>query len=868
MNYSAHVGRVGALAVALGVGAAVAAGPGLAFAEETESETPSVGVEAPAEPADDVETTVADENDTSAEPDTSGVEAELEAELEAEFEEEFDGAPEPEEPEVTVPDEQPSDHEFPPSARQVEEPPAQEEEDEVPVPDPVDPPTVNAPEPSFGALAAFDSPSAEANEEPSVGTLPVVNQAPAPSNPLVALFTAPLRIVGDVLAAFTGGGTTPTGENPLFAALLAFVRRPFDTFSRTFANQAPVISAALVVENEDGTFTITTDASDPDGDPLTISSTNGEDGTVTKTGTATFVYTPPADWDGEDTLTLTASDPGGLFGFNRKSATFVVTIAGGQGDPTQPEVTVPPTVTPDGKAEAEFQFDPEKVTNVTVAPGFEPRYWNVTETYDPETGRYEVVLTPTQAGQLRAALGLDTTDTLGLQVTTTDTQTMQPLAFRMASFAAPAGPDYTVNLPDIPAGHFEVGDPIATGATDPAGVVVTKRYAYVVNTGPDSSVSVIGADPDEADYRQVVAVIPVGQSATVPALVGESVYVIDGLGFLTVIDTTDNTASAPVDTGVAGGAFPVVSPDQTRLYVVNPQLGYVAVLGVDPADTATYQKVIATIEVADEGPQIVVNDDGSITVTAQLPMAGVLNGDGTRLYVVRDNQTYVATPMGTAEFSFTSELVIIDTSTSERVGDPVPLGDVFGYFPAGDGEFLYIPTMDLNGFVVGESPDVSSIIGGVTVVDVRDADNPVILAELPAGVMPMNVALSPDKSLAYVVDGGTGTIWLIDTANQEVLDLDPAPSCSSAVTARTPWCRCGSCATRPSPKPPYRERHPPTTRPRPAPPARGNRSSTAARPRRRSASARSPAPRPPAAASASRSRPRPSARMRRKPRCG
>lgn len=350
---------------------------------------------------------------------------------------------------------------------------------------------------------------------------------------------------------------------------------------------------------------------------------------------------------------------------------------------------------------------------------------------------------------------------------------MQPLAFRMASFAAPAGPDYTVNLPDIPAGHFEVGDPIATGATDPAGVVVTKRYAYVVNTGPDSSVSVIGADPDEADYRQVVAVIPVGQSATVPALVGESVYVIDGLGFLTVIDTTDNTASAPVDTGVAGGAFPVVSPDQTRLYVVNPQLGYVAVLGVDPADTATYQKVIATIEVADEGPQIVVKDDGSITVTAQLPMAGVLNGDGTRLYVVRDNQTYVATPMGTAEFSFTSELVIIDTSTSERVGDPVPLGDVFGYFPAGDGEFLYIPTMDLNGFVVGESPDVSSIIGGVTVVDVRDADNPVILAELPAGVMPMNVALSPDKSLAYVVDGGTGTIWLIDTANQEVLDLDP-----------------------------------------------------------------------------------------------
>ncbi len=56
----------------------------------------------------------------------------------------------------------------------------------------------------------------------------------------------------------------------------------------------------------------------------------------------------------------------------------------------------------------------------------------------------------------------------------------------------------------------------------------------------------------------------------------------------------------------------------------------------------------------------------------------------------------------------------------------------------------------------------------------QDPDNPSVVAEVPTGNLPVNVAFSPDKSLAYVVDAGTGTIWVIDTANQEVLDLDPA----------------------------------------------------------------------------------------------
>ena len=50
MNYSMYIGRVGALAVALGVGAAVATSPGIAFAQETESDTSNVGTEATSNP--------------------------------------------------------------------------------------------------------------------------------------------------------------------------------------------------------------------------------------------------------------------------------------------------------------------------------------------------------------------------------------------------------------------------------------------------------------------------------------------------------------------------------------------------------------------------------------------------------------------------------------------------------------------------------------------------------------------------------------------------------------------------------------------------------------------------------------------------
>ncbi|MCT7660240.1 Ig-like domain-containing protein [Mycobacterium deserti] len=840
MKYSMYIGRVGALAVALGIGAAVASGPGIALADDTESNGSPAGAEAPSSPPADQPENAAEgsgggtdnENKVTDPPDmqVSGSTVDTgthdddtvvidEADAGGDVDEETeDGIDESEGTDVTDGlvdgDGNATDKSGLGGAQG---------DGSVGAPAPpsntanIQPPVMSnaantgnvagaqrlagggaddnsADIPSFSTTALAD-PTVE-TETFSVHAL--TQAAPAPQNPISALFTLPLRIVSDVLTSIAGGPNMPPGENPLFLGLLAFVRRQFAPFERTFSNQAPIITGALVDENDDGSFTVTvrpSDASDPDGDALTFSAGDGAEGTVEKTGANTFKYTPGEDFDGDDAFTLTASDPGGLFGYNRKSATVTIDIvAPDDGDPTQPENPQPPVQNEDGTAEAELQFDPDKVTNVTVAPGFEPKYWTYQETYNAETGEYEVVLTPTQAGMLRASLGLDTTDSLGLAVTTTETQTIQTFALRSASFAAAAEePDYTINLPDVPAGHFEVRDPVFTSPDDaapeksyPAGVVVTDRYAYALSShllaGGTPTLSVIGADPDKADYLQVIDEIPIGGTAMLLTQSGDRLYIASG-NSLQVIDidgtdpideADDNALLAPIDFGQPGAAVPIASPDGKTLYVINQQARKIFVVDTDPANITTYHTVIDEIAVADS-PTVVDNGDGTRTVSAQFPLSAAFNADGTRMYLVRNGQAYTqnTTTFAISDFRYSGEIVTIDTTTNEVVGTPLPLDGDYGYFASSDGKYLYVPALTMNGFDPTQDTDISQVTGSVNVVDVQDPDNPVIVANLPTGNLPVNVAFSPDKSLAYVVDAGTGTIWVIDTVNQEVLDIDP-----------------------------------------------------------------------------------------------
>ena len=341
-----------------------------------------------------------------------------------------------------------------------------------------------------------------------------------------------------------------------------------------------------------------------------------------------------------------------------------MTIAPNDGSlPPPPEVVTEPTERQDGSGEFDtvLQYNPDTTANVSAAPGFEPKYWTVvSEEYDPVAGEYTAVLKPTQAGQLRAALGLDTTDQLKLNVTGQQ-QTVQTFALRSTSgdeqFGALAAddPDQALNLPAPPAGRFEVGTPIVTSPEDadptkaaPAGTVVTDRYAYVVNSklfgGGTSTVSVIGVDPSKPDYLQVVDNIELSGSgnALLAQFAGDRLYVSQSNGTVTVIDTDgsdpadeadDNTVLDPIEVGEPGGVNPIVSPDGKRIYLVNQSGGKVYVIDTDPANTATFDTVIDEIPVADP-PVVVDNGDGTTTTTAQFPLSGALSADGTRLSLI------------------------------------------------------------------------------------------------------------------------------------------------------------------------------------------------------------------------------------------
>ena len=67
--------------------------------------------------------------------------------------------------------------------------------------------------------------------------------------------------------------------------------------------------------NEDGTFRITakqllSNASDPDGDPLSITNlklTEGQ-GTLTSNANGSWTFTPAADWNGEVAFSYSITD--------------------------------------------------------------------------------------------------------------------------------------------------------------------------------------------------------------------------------------------------------------------------------------------------------------------------------------------------------------------------------------------------------------------------------------------------------------------------------------------------------------------------------------------------------------------------------
>ncbi|MCV6979995.1 tandem-95 repeat protein [Mycolicibacterium pulveris] len=336
------MGRVGALAVALGVGVAVATGgSGLALADTgSAGDSPSSGTSS----SDGTQTESAsvddeadgDDDGDGVDPDVDDVaDAELSADaavaIDDEEYEDYDDADNVDEPETDVDDQEDAVETVEPeslvtqrdSGLQVDLDGGSERiGDTVSVAEPADDryadeltEEVQQPAESLTSRVRVDTlldePASQlstvlADDEPT--------PTPTPTTTSSDVFGIAGTWVAALLAPFVAPGPKAPAEPPLIWALLGWVRREFQ---RTFLNHTPTPVVDDITTSEDTPITVdVVSGTDPDavvGDVVTLTKvTPPQNGTVTYDG-GVLTYTPNADFHGTDTLTYTISDEASPF---------------------------------------------------------------------------------------------------------------------------------------------------------------------------------------------------------------------------------------------------------------------------------------------------------------------------------------------------------------------------------------------------------------------------------------------------------------------------------------------------------------------------------------------------------------------------
>ena len=336
MGYGRFVGRVGVLAVALGIGLA---GPAVASADTTDDSTAgesrsettaeargttkkdaaaseSADTESADADATDEQPDVADDEPAEApenaddpwESETDGDTSDLE-DTDTQVDNEVDEDSEDSEPLVENTDHAPEDAAGDDaSGRRVDEPEPAAEENE---------PTATATaDADLGDPSAPDAPaiSAEQTTAESDDTASVSLFSSAPEAATATQATGLTRIVSTFLDLLgigpsAGNGTAPLPAFEFVTAVLGAIRREMD---KLFANNGPSAALASTSQTTPGVVTGLLTATDPEGDKLVYSIAQAPTrGTVTVDSTGTFIYTAdPQSGEGTDTFVIQVRDAG------------------------------------------------------------------------------------------------------------------------------------------------------------------------------------------------------------------------------------------------------------------------------------------------------------------------------------------------------------------------------------------------------------------------------------------------------------------------------------------------------------------------------------------------------------------------------
>ncbi len=256
------------------------------------------------------------------------------------------------------------------------------------------------------------------------------------------------------------------------------------TFSWTVTNPPPVaVNDTALVVNEDTagtTVNVLANDSDPDGDPISITSASATRGTVVINANGTITYTPNANYNGTDTITYTISDGQG----GTATATIPVTI-NAVNDAPVPVGTLPPQTNLDAAtginvATSGGFTDVDNATLTYSATGLpagltiNATTGAITGTIDRSasqvgSGNYSVVVTARDAGNLTA------TQTFNWRVTNPG-----PVA---SNDTASTNEDTAVTVSVLTNDSDPDGDPLTvTTASAPNGTVVINANGTITYT--------------------------------------------------------------------------------------------------------------------------------------------------------------------------------------------------------------------------------------------------------------------------------------------------------------------------------------------------------------------------------------------------
>lgn len=675
MGTERFIGRVGALAVALGIGAAVNAMPLVAAAETpsdssssaesstTSSETES-GSTVDSKPAASVDNSgntlqsAADVNPTGDEEPAADQDAEEipkapQAADEESDDDELTDAALAMDPEPSTPGE-PLESELPPPAA---EPVASaEHSDNDCPPRPTTDTSNEAADPGFADKQAVDTATAPfavaaiAHQESGEVVSPLIspvspivqtNAVGAEVIPPPSVVPPVGRMVSGVLSwlglspLLTGGPTAPA-QSPLQWGLLEWVRRQI---RHTLFNRGPTVAynPAENSQSADGVITGDLHAVDPDGDPLTFTVTRPpEHGTLVVNTDGTFTYTPDAEFRRtavRDTFMVTVDDsvayrlsgaPGLLQTVLHRFAQ-TIGLSGADAVDSHPDIEVNPVIA---------TIDLEDIlSSVAVSPDGDSAYVvgvgdNVVSVIDTVTNTviatvpvgedpFGVAVRPDGA---RAYVTNRTDDTVSVINTVTNT-VIATIPVGNHSLGVAVRPDgaraYVTNMADdtvsvIDTANNTVAATISVG-DGPVGVAVSPDGArvYVTNYYADT-VAVI-----DTAANTVIASIPVGNNPEEVAVGpdGARVYVTNVDQSVSIIDTA---LGAVIDKVVFSDLITdvAVSPDGARIYVTNYDAGTLLVI-----DTAS-NSVVATVSVGALPSGVAASADGSRAYVTHV-------GDGT-----------------------------------------------------------------------------------------------------------------------------------------------------------------------------------------------------------------------------------------------